>query len=770
MSNAMMDAALEYAAKGWHVFPCRPGAKAPCTEHGIKDATTDAGTIRAWFTRWPTANLALACGPESGVFVVDVDVDEEKNVNGWATVKEMGILLNDTVVAETPRGGAHFLFKTDTPPRNKNSFKHGIDIRSAGYYIMLAPSVHPNGKVYRWREGHAPGEIPLGDFPDAYRPPTEKALPPWEKCKKIEPVARPTETGQGTPVIDRARLYLQECEPAVQGNAGHDSLLWAARSLVVGFELPVQTAISLLWSDFNPRCVPPWNSSLPSEVKDFERKVTEAERTPGTKPRGWLLDECGLRGHDEAHLAYGLKLAAGLLASAPEEAPAAAPAPVTIVKAKPKGEDMPDWILNPPGMVGDLAAWIRSTAGCPQPLLALGASLTACGALFGRKIRDDSNGRSNIYMMGVAHSSAGKDHPGDCIERLLNAAGAAMILGGSRVTSDTAIEVALQVCPTQLFLWDELGHFFASIKQAGTGSGGGMHLRTIVPTLMQLYSSPHKLYIGKQKADGELRRIDQPHVCVWGLTSPDVLFKGLSTAELRDGWLGRVITLISDDRPRYSFTKFSPPPDSLVQMTQAWVSRAIQAPDGMGNIAAATTSHQIVIPTSAEALAVFEGYRDEFYDRMILCDKKGEDTQYLWGKALQNARRVALTLAAGDRFDGAEIGEYHARYGCEFIRWNVQKFGEAVQGNIADNVFESDKQHIVKLLAKAKNIGMSKSELTKMTPTFRDRKTRDCYIADLVEAGTVVFGQHPAHPEARSGWLWKAPHGLDVVRNKKETE
>jgi hypothetical protein len=39
-----------------------------------------------------------------------------------------------------------------------------------------------------------------------------------------------------------------------------------------------------------------------------------------------------------------------------------------------------------------------------------------------------------------------------------------------------------------------------------------------------------------------------------------------------------------------------------------------------------------------------------------------------------------------------------------------------------------------------------------------------------VEAGTIVFGQHPSHPEARSGWLWKAPHGLDIVRKKTDAE
>jgi hypothetical protein len=774
--SPMMIAALYYAETyGWKVFPCQPRTKIPFPgTRGVKDATSDPALIRAYWTRWPDANIALACGPGSNLAVVDVDNDPEKGINGWESLAKLPA-LPETVKQLSPRGGAHFIYLLTRPVRNKNSFKPGIDIRSEGYYIMLSPSVHPNGKLYVWDNDHAPGEIELAEFPE-HMMPEERAIPPWEK--EAVPVTTtpsvPVTSPHAMAVVERARLYLQECEPAVQGQAGHDKLLWAARAMVVGFDLDEATALSLLWTDFNPRCVPPWNRQAPGEIKDFERKVAEARRTPGERPRGWLLDENGLRHNDTAYDDYGRRLAAGLLARTQSEA---------IDKPSPDDEDrpeiirntlkkhastMPEYLLHPPGLVGEIVEWINTTAGCKQPMLALGASLVACGSLFGRKVRDESNGRTNLYIMGVAHSSSGKDHPADCIERLFARSGASGILGGNRVTSDTAIELSLQACPTVLYCWDEVGHMLGAIKAAGVGSGSGQHLRTIVPALMQLYSSSHKIYVGKQRAEGEARRIDQPHVCVWALTSPDVLYAGLSTAELRDGWLGRVITIISHDRPKYHIVRHSPPPDSLVTMVKAWLTRVIPPPEGEGDIAGSTGCYQIEIPTQPSAMMVLESFRDECYERMLRCDAVGDDVQFLWGKALQNARRIALTLASGDRFEGQEITEYHARYACDFVRHTVENFGLSVKLNVADNEWEAEKMAMVRLLTKAGPDGMSKMEITRRTQRIRDRKVRDAYITDLVEAGIVVFGNNPEHPEARSGWLWKAPHGLDVVSKKEK--
>ncbi len=73
MTNAdpVLGIALGYAQRGHPIFPIKGRAKEPLTDHGYHEATTDPDQIRAWWTRWPRANIGLACGHSADVLDVD---------------------------------------------------------------------------------------------------------------------------------------------------------------------------------------------------------------------------------------------------------------------------------------------------------------------------------------------------------------------------------------------------------------------------------------------------------------------------------------------------------------------------------------------------------------------------------------------------------------------------------------------------------------------------------------------------------------------------
>jgi hypothetical protein len=134
------------------------------TEHGLHDATTDEPTIRNWFTRWPGAMIGCRTGPESGVFVIDLDVDATKNIDGvagFATLCEGKEAVPETFTTRTPRGGKHLYFVFCNGVKNSASkIAVGVDVRGEGGYSILPPSRRSDGKYYKTLAAGEPCEAP----------------------------------------------------------------------------------------------------------------------------------------------------------------------------------------------------------------------------------------------------------------------------------------------------------------------------------------------------------------------------------------------------------------------------------------------------------------------------------------------------------------------------------------------------------------------------------------------------------------------------------
>jgi hypothetical protein len=123
------------------VFPCKPGRKEPLTPNGFKDATTDPARIRAWWSRWPDANIAMPTGKRSGWVVVDVD-PEHGGYDSLAALHEEGYELPLTATIKTGGGGVHHYLRCPAGEEIRNSagkLGPGLDIRGEGGYVIVPP-------------------------------------------------------------------------------------------------------------------------------------------------------------------------------------------------------------------------------------------------------------------------------------------------------------------------------------------------------------------------------------------------------------------------------------------------------------------------------------------------------------------------------------------------------------------------------------------------------------------------------------------------------
>ena len=166
----MKEAALAYALRlGWRGFPvagdCRSPIKGTGFEHGCHTATNDPAEIERRWSLHPTANIALATGTGSGVFVLDVDVKALDGRTTLAVLEDENGWLPETWTARTPSGGQHIYFRqpVNRALRNRVGFAPGLDVRTDGGSVALPPSRRPDG-LYMWTT--PPSACPVAEAPE----------------------------------------------------------------------------------------------------------------------------------------------------------------------------------------------------------------------------------------------------------------------------------------------------------------------------------------------------------------------------------------------------------------------------------------------------------------------------------------------------------------------------------------------------------------------------------------------------------------------------
>jgi hypothetical protein len=158
--RTFLDRALSLADQGIPVFPLAPGTKRPRFKKGhefgdgFRSATTHKPTIRRmWRLGGYDCNIGIPTGPESGLFVIDVD---NKGAGAAANDKAIHDALGLTewpmsYLVLTPSGGWHRGYRC--PPQadllgiGTEQLGPGVDHRGPGGYVVAAGSV-VDGTVY----------------------------------------------------------------------------------------------------------------------------------------------------------------------------------------------------------------------------------------------------------------------------------------------------------------------------------------------------------------------------------------------------------------------------------------------------------------------------------------------------------------------------------------------------------------------------------------------------------------------------------------------
>lgn len=142
-AGVLLDAALHYARRGWSIIAVI-GKRAARLWRPFQEQPADKATLRRMFAKPDVTGLAVITGRVSAGLAIR-DFDDERAYHGWASAYPEAAAQLPTV--RTARG-FHVYGRLDE--ELFSDLGDGELRADSKHYILLPPSVHPDGTVYTW--------------------------------------------------------------------------------------------------------------------------------------------------------------------------------------------------------------------------------------------------------------------------------------------------------------------------------------------------------------------------------------------------------------------------------------------------------------------------------------------------------------------------------------------------------------------------------------------------------------------------------------------
>jgi hypothetical protein len=386
------------------------------------------------------------------------------------------------------------------------------------------------------------------------------------------------------------------------------------------------------------------------------------------------------------------------------------PAPEPIAFANDPGP-MPEQMLRIPGFISEVMDYCLATAPYPNQVMAFSGALALQAFLAGRKVRDPGDNRTNLYLLGLAHSAAGKDWPRKINTRILHEIGLADCVG-ERFASGEGIQDALFLSPGMLFQTDEIDGMLQSINK----SRDARH-ENIMTTLLTFYSSANSVYPMRRKAGKESPgSINQPSLVIFGTAIPNHYYEALSERMLTNGFFARMIILECGRRGTGQEPTIAAIPEGVLETAKWWSDFR----PGNGNL---QDWHPVpaVVPHTDQAKEILIASRLEAeaeYERAEASSDAVGTT--VWGRVSEQSRKLALLYAISENHRQPEISGEAARWAVDFTMHQTRRMLCMAGRHVSRNDFDAMAKEMLRVLRswsdKRGNKPMPEWELTRRLP------------------------------------------------------
>lgn len=794
MTSAFAAAGPRLREMNLSVLPILPGGKAPgkyasgqwWPAHDWQQYGTRLPSrfeMEIW-PRWPDAGIGLALGESSappGLRLVAMDVDTDDAIISKAILSA----LPASPVRKKGRTGQTAFYlappSIDNAAYNDTNKKRVLDVLCSGRQTILPPTLHANtGQPYVWLtpdtlENFSVADLPV--LPDDVIERLDAALAPFE----ISRTQRITHAAPGEGAAGDATLAADSIHRSLNDAALANLAAWVPALQLYGCR------------DVGGRykAVASWRSS--SSGRPLSQRATNLVISPdGIKDKG---AEQGYTPLDLVMAATGADLDTAfrflqervapqapiiLTAKAPTEeikrgnlaglldptvapyvgdvvvpirpdiavpAQPAVPAPAYQQAEVPADGTIPDDMCAPPGLLGDVVNYIIDTASMPIPQHALASALVFVGTIMGRRWESPTRARTNFYAMALAGSGSGKDHPMKAARALTFALGLEKFMGAEDAKSDSAIRKLLERFPVAGLYMDEFGGYFKKILDRRAAA----HDKRQRDMILTLFSRANDYYLGSEGATEKAVPIINPHLCMFGASTPEDLWAAFSSASTSDGLLARFLVFNGDSdeddwvEPKISLTD---PPHALRRKV---IDLLEVRPKGNLNGVGGNQNRPIMAEWGDGAFDWWTAYRRE----KSAMANANVMRKPVYKRAAEHVNKLALVVAVGCDPQQPVITVSGLEWARMVVECSMTALFAAMEDRIADSDHQQNYLWVKRMIFEAGRFGISQIDLRKAVNGRFEKRKLDEIIAQLTEAGEIGsdLGSGPKGGRPTARWF-----------------
>ena len=337
---------------------------------------------------------------------------------------------------------------------------------------------------------------------------------------------------------------------------------------------------------------------------------------------------------------------------------------------------MPEKYLHIPGFIDELTDFSMSCAPKPNRVLSFCGALAFLSYLAGRNVTDERNNRPNIYLIALANSGVGKEHPRRINMEVSTATDPGLCNGlADSFASGEGLEDALFLNPTMLFQVDEMDTLINSMKSKDSRAEG------LIEKMLRIFTASAGSYKLRNRSipRAELNKMREqqknglnitpsvihcPYLVIFGTAIPQFFYQALDQRLLANGLVARCLILDAGERGQNNKARLIRVPQKVIRTVKQILSYG-----GEGNLTS-VMPNPIIIQATEEAADMMDAL-DEKYDKWY---RKYEKTKAqvpmaFWARAFEKVCKLSMLYAISAHPDSPCIDKDAVQWASDFVEF-----------------------------------------------------------------------------------------------------